>query len=358
MNNASFDTWTSLFLVVAIQGIFLSILFFKSSEEKQTGKNILGAFILAFSVMLIYYVAFWTGYRVYLANFDWVFLSLVFAFGPLLYAYIYKLETKKLPPKINLHFIPLGLYFLAHLIFMFSRVELPDTNLNSDFSFIFKVLTIGQVFHLIIYALVILDIIRKRTILKRNSWQSNIALSFTAFSLFHASYYVMVFFGTYSLTLDYLISFSMSFFIYMLGYSALQIRPFTITKNSAPLLTEQASSFYLERLKALMDEKKPFLEGDLKLHDLAALLEIQTHALSQLINDKFNKNFSEYINYHRIKEAEKILMKDEEQKSKIINIAYEVGFNTKASFYSAFKKKNNISPKEFRALVTHKASQV
>ena len=93
----------------------------------------------------------------------------------------------------------------------------------------------------------------------------------------------------------------------------------------------------------------------MKLSNLATQLGIGRHALSQLINSHFKKNFSDFINSYRIKEAEKLLGDDEHKELNVVEIAFRVGFNTKASFYNAFRKKNEISPLEYKSLLNEKA---
>ena len=67
--------------------------------------------------------------------------------------------------------------------------------------------------------------------------------------------------------------------------------------------------------------------------------------LSQVINTEHNKNFREFINTLRIKEAEKLL---KETSLKIEAVAYETGFNTISTFNIAFKKETGITPSEYR----------
>ena len=74
---------------------------------------------------------------------------------------------------------------------------------------------------------------------------------------------------------------------------------------------------------------------------------MKSHDLSQLLNDSLGQNFSEFINGYRIKEAERLLTSDNED-IKVIEVAYQCGFNTKTAFYNSFRKKNGVSPLLFR----------
>ncbi|WP_165769887.1 helix-turn-helix domain-containing protein [Flagellimonas pacifica] len=96
-----------------------------------------------------------------------------------------------------------------------------------------------------------------------------------------------------------------------------------------------------------MNTKKVYLKHELKLDDIAELLDVSRHHASQIINENFKTNFYDYINGHRIEEAKYKLSKDRERKKSISDIAYECGFNNRVSFYKAFKKLTHATPTQF-----------
>jgi AraC-like DNA-binding protein len=98
----------------------------------------------------------------------------------------------------------------------------------------------------------------------------------------------------------------------------------------------------LSRLERVMTEKKVFKNPNLKLNDLANEINVSTHQLSQLLNDKLGKGFTLYVNEFRIQEACRILSTDENLT--IEAIGEEVGFNSKSTFFSAFKKLKGMTP--------------
>lgn len=108
---------------------------------------------------------------------------------------------------------------------------------------------------------------------------------------------------------------------------------------------EQANSFVI-KLEQLMDFEELYKNPNLKLSDLALKMNMSAHQLSQLLNDNLGKSFSTYINEYRIYEAcEKI---DSGSYLKIEEIGYEVGFNSKSTFFSTFKKIKNTTPLLYR----------
>ena len=103
----------------------------------------------------------------------------------------------------------------------------------------------------------------------------------------------------------------------------------------------QADNF-VSKLKRLMDAEELYKNPNLKLSDLASKMNMSAHQLSQLLNDNLGKSFSTYINEYRIEEAcEKI---ENGSYLKIEEIGYEVGFNSKSTFFSTFKKIKNTTP--------------
>ncbi|AZA81876.1 AraC family transcriptional regulator [Chryseobacterium lactis] len=103
----------------------------------------------------------------------------------------------------------------------------------------------------------------------------------------------------------------------------------------------QADSF-ASKLERLMDAEELYKNPNLKLSDLASRMNMSAHQLSQLLNDNLGKSFSIYINEYRIGEAcEKI---ENGSYLKIEEIGYEVGFNSKSTFFSTFKKIKNTTP--------------
>ena len=120
------------------------------------------------------------------------------------------------------------------------------------------------------------------------------------------------------------------------------------TKYANSGLSEELLPEFASKLERIMMEEKPYLSIDLKLDDLAENLSISRNHLSQLINQRYNLDFYDYINKFRIYEAKKLIKID--NNSGIKEIGYIVGFNNRVSFYKAFKKFAYCTPTEYRDL--------
>lgn len=101
----------------------------------------------------------------------------------------------------------------------------------------------------------------------------------------------------------------------------------------------------IEKLHQLMSEKKLYQNANLTLGELSKEINISAHQLSQVLNDNMGKNFTAFINEYRINEACDIIVSD--NKLTLEGIGYEVGFNSKSTFFSAFKKLKGTTPAIF-----------
>ena len=127
--------------------------------------------------------------------------------------------------------------------------------------------------------------------------------------------------------------------------------PFVFGKNHKYEKTGLSKAFSHElknKLEHLMLTQKPYLNQELRLDDIAKLLDVSRHHASQVINENFGLNFYEYINRYRIEEAKKRLRPEmEDAVPSISEIAYQCGFNNRVSFYKAFRKITHTTPSVF-----------
>ncbi|ASZ10994.1 helix-turn-helix domain-containing protein [Chitinophaga pendula] len=103
---------------------------------------------------------------------------------------------------------------------------------------------------------------------------------------------------------------------------------------------------WIDRLEKVIGEKALYKDPNLKLHELAQHINISAHQLSQLLNDNIGKSFSTYINEYRIREACRLITSSDHLT--IEAIGYEVGYNSKSTFYTAFKKVMDTTPSLYK----------
>lgn len=119
-------------------------------------------------------------------------------------------------------------------------------------------------------------------------------------------------------------------------------------KSGSPTENEETLSSEIIKLKKYMIEEKPFLNPSLTIQDISKDIEIPTRELSVLINHQLGQHFYDFVNTYRIENAMDILKDTTKTKVTILEILYEVGFNSKSSFNTAFKKHTGTTPTYYR----------
>ena len=103
-----------------------------------------------------------------------------------------------------------------------------------------------------------------------------------------------------------------------------------------------------QKISTYIVEQKKYLDPYLGLDSLAEDLNVSSGHLSFLINTYSDHNFSDFINELRIEQVKKLIMEKEYIDYTIVSIGLESGFNSKSTFYSAFKKFTNLSPTQYK----------
>ena len=99
------------------------------------------------------------------------------------------------------------------------------------------------------------------------------------------------------------------------------------------------------KLKTAMVQDKLYLEEELSLKRLSEALEESENHLSETLSQQLNTNFFNFVNSYRIQHAKQLLKTTQQP---ISTILYDVGFNSKSTFNTAFKKSVGITPSAFR----------
>lgn len=104
---------------------------------------------------------------------------------------------------------------------------------------------------------------------------------------------------------------------------------------------------FAKRLKAFMMEEKPYLDENLTLSKLAELLDVKPYYITFILNKVICKKFHDFINDYRIDEIKARINKGDLSKFTILSVAYDCGFNSKASFHRIFKSHTGLNPMDY-----------
>ena len=113
-------------------------------------------------------------------------------------------------------------------------------------------------------------------------------------------------------------------------------------------LDEQKIESYKHQLVELMDKHKIYLDPDITLPKLAAMVDCSVNHLSQAVNSGFNMSFFDFLNSYRIQEAKSIFLRRDGMAQSILDVSFAVGFNSNSAFYTAFRKSTDQTPAQFR----------
>lgn len=137
------------------------------------------------------------------------------------------------------------------------------------------------------------------------------------------------------------------FLFYQLSKKYLVFRVLIKKYRRSPL-TPEAGREYLQKILYLIEVDNVFKDPNVSIKSLSSKLMVSPRTLSQVINEQLKKNFFELINYYRIKEARKLLTEKETRDKPILEIGYEVGFNSKSAFNRVFKDFTRMTPSQYR----------
>ncbi|KPK87886.1 MAG: hypothetical protein AMS27_01010 [Bacteroides sp. SM23_62_1] len=375
------NVFAFLILLGVVQGLILSYFFLNKKNRLNQPNIFIGLLMLVFSLISLDIFLCYTGYMAKAPYFDNFSESLSFSIGPLFYIYIISSIKGKLKTIQLLHFLPfifytiyLLLYFVqpadykyyayAHTYFPDMDHEVINPIFNTDPLYLRKYLDEITMLQLSLYYILsfvsIVNSFRMEKVsiftgrYKNLSWLRNFTISlFLLFLIF-----IIVTFTLGGDIGDYLISSFMALIIY--GTSVNVIRSsgfftehlntaFTVSKKYArSSLSEEDKAEILMKLKDCMENERYYKSNIASQSQISKKLLIPVHHISQVINEKLNQSFFEFIATYRIKEAEKLLLNPDYNHLTVEEIAEEVGYISKSAFNKTFKRITGKTPSEYR----------
>ena len=384
-----------LLLLAAAQGLFLTVLIFHKHRGLFANRFV-GALTLLYSLILLHLLFGDLGYSQAYPRITLMIIGLALGIPPLHYLYAKHLVHNTAKPRMLdwLHALPFALYQAVQLPKVFASREnmfaltdsptAPQTPLELALynwvillqGLTYMVLTLGILRQ---YARDLKEVFSNIDRIKLD-WLSNITyMAIIAYGVFGVENVFLLF----GVKLSYNFSLSsalVAVYVYALGYlgmfksevfstpeiaasisllpefsqphrtgsEALPAQPRKYEKSG---LSEAKAGEYLNLLLSLMDQKHPYTNSDLTLNELAEMLVISAHNLSEVLNTQLQQNFFDFVNSYRLEKVKKDLADPTKRELKLLAIAFEAGFNSKSSFNTIFKKETNLTPSEYRLRV-------
>lgn len=117
------------------------------------------------------------------------------------------------------------------------------------------------------------------------------------------------------------------------------------SKQPAANQDSGCNTLLIERIRELVENKKLFLNSELKITDIADTLGIHRNIVSDAINSQTGFSFNQYISNYRVEHAKSLLRQDPNKK--LSSISAESGFANEQSFFRTFKAITGKTPKEW-----------
>ncbi|HMG73020.1 MAG TPA: helix-turn-helix transcriptional regulator [Pyrinomonadaceae bacterium] len=354
-------------LLGAAQGVLLALALVTTKTGRRTANRLLAALTLTISISVSGAVLLTSNYVFAFPHLSRLHQPFVFLAAPLLFLYLRELTARerRFERKDFLHFIPFLLCLIYLLPYFLQSGAAKIQILVSEYVqpafgqwyYVRSAVLITQV--LVYLVLIAVNIVNySRSVKLRKSPRERAVLFEVRFFVIATAVLWCTVVLRYAIATmpNLLVPLGASLLIYAMGYLKMR-RPepqtngkgeLSVKKYEKSRLTPERSDRYLDKLLNFMRKEKPFTDGDLTIQKLAERLSIPAHHLSQTINEQLGQTFSDFINSYRVEEAKKKLLDPALKHLSVLGIAEEVGFNSKSSFNSVFKKHTNMTPSEFR----------
>ncbi|MCF6183170.1 MAG: AraC family transcriptional regulator [Bacteroidales bacterium] len=360
-------------LYIGISQAFFAGLFIAVKKEQSTADKLLAVLLFLIAADMSFSLL-----KTKISFFTEIPPVLPLTFGPLVYLYVKSMifEDYKFTYKSFFHFIPFISFAITTLIFI-DKPIMPGKNFFYNDRFLPYRITYAASFFAVntIYVIISFGLVFKHQKNIKNIFSytsEKITLNWLKIVLFSFlfAYLIVYIIGAWYLIenknfyvkninpVDFsyigltFFAFSFSFF----GFRQLSIyktneKIKSKTKYSNSKLKEAELNILTEKLNQIITHDKPYLNEKLTISELAEMMNISRHLLTQVINNNLNKNFYTFINEYRIEEVKKMFADPKKNHYSILGIAYECGFNSKSTFNTLFKKYTGITPSEYRKKV-------
>ncbi len=362
-------------LIIGVAFAFFLALLLMVRKEKHLSDKILAAFfILIGTTMLLAWFDFYNRQNNYpIPALLGLSTPLILLHGPCLWFYIKSLTTKNMrfKPLWFLHFLPFVLVSILMTVGYFSlpaseKIALDSQGLISRDAMFYLVVAMIAVSTQGYYIWGLVQIRRYRQKLK--TWFSDIQRLNLAW-LRSLLIYAIVFYAAISLLyiadalfqfLPYSLLQSLGFAIAAIFNIAIGFRgirqgnvfadspvdpaPVSTSKTAPHSKAEDKDAAFVRRLLSHMEDEKPWLDPQLNLAGLSHQLEVTPDYLSAMLNKQLKRRFFDFVNHYRIEAFKGACRNPQNENYSIMGMAYDAGFNSKATFNRVFKNDTGLTP--------------
>lgn len=350
-------------LFAVFQSVFLSVFFFTNKKGDKLANRLFGMLLIVFAVSIAHSFTQSTGMIEYFRRYFYplyILSQLSFLISPLLYLYI---KSILIPgTTLSRRDLIVALPFLLALLLV---LMLRFVNLYEFIPFRYIHMALGSALllqdafyiYMIIRILKLYNIRLKDLFVPGDSKISWLRLFIVGFILiWNVKLNGFIVFNVEELWgfcphTEALYLLGVFLFLNLIVFTALKKPELfsTIKKYESSELNADDKRNFLGIILKKVENEKLYLDPKLTLPVLSKTTAIPVRYISQVINEELNKNFNDFINSYRVSECKKLLNKNEENSKNILEAAYQSGFNSKSSFYDAFKKETGLTPSQYKS---------
>jgi len=121
-----------------------------------------------------------------------------------------------------------------------------------------------------------------------------------------------------------------------------------VAKYDKSGLDQDDLALYKSKLLSVMKEQSPQIESGLTLDQLAGLVGLSAHNLSEVINRGLGQNFFDFVNGYRVQKVQENLADPKKSHLTVLALAFDAGFASKSTFNAIFKKHTGLTPSVWR----------
>lgn len=377
MSELNFNIFNIVIISGVVHGFIFSLIVFTQKKFLTNNTIYLGLVVFFLSLSNLQYWLLDTMLISRISLLKYIYIPWHWLVLPMFYLYVDKfLGNKEISPKkrfllVSPFFIILFIHLsqLVYKFFINSEYQIPSHFKRGIYiylefaSFIFNVVVM-------IYTFKIISVYEKdltfdfKWVKSETNWLKKLII--TGLIICVLWLIAIVFVVIYNLNQSlffYPMWIGISILVYWIGYVGLnkstqlrkrielrkkRISEFKSNKVKHTLISESKSFKKIERQ---IKQEKLYLNPNLNLQLLSQNLNLSQGYISQTLNSNSQLNFNEYVNSLRIDDAKHMLKSTDFDNYTIVAIGLECGFNSKSSFYSAFKKFTNKTPSEFKKVV-------
>ncbi|WP_339335788.1 MULTISPECIES: helix-turn-helix domain-containing protein [unclassified Croceitalea] len=375
-----FNIYSTPLLVLVVQGLLLCFLLYSRFVKNKRIPDVLLACILL--IMCYHRTTYTIGFMGWYDTFrntkiNYYLVSMEMLTAPLIYFYVKSVVTPgfKFVKTHLLHALPWVLFFMLKLVILiydaqqleFAEVQNGYLVVNFQWPYLNPLVTVISSAQMLLYLAFSFQLFYtykhniqqffSNTFKKELNWIRNFLFIYS---------FIFVY-GLIQILVDEIIvemSWTQKWWIQFFSALALLyfgvkgyftdfnfLKDFEVAKNKPQTkrseVLDEGITKGKENVNALFKKDKVYLDPELNLAQLSKKLGVPRSEASEIINLGFGVNFNDFVNQFRISEFKQRLQGGAHKQFSLVGLAFECGFNSKATFNRVFKKEVKLTPTEY-----------